>query len=243
VNIRERFGPNGGNRLLSALRQSDFSLLAPDLKEVSLKLGVPLHEPGERIEHVYFPQNGMISLLAVMQDGGAVEAATVGREGAVGAMAGLGLGPQNAFSRAVVQAKGDALRIRVPRFQAAILQSAPIRNLVLRYQDVLLSLIQQSAGCNALHQVEARLSRWLLQTRDRTDSDTLPLTQEFLSQMLGVRRTTVTLVARVLQSAGLIKYSRGRIVIIDRSGLEKRACECYAVTRRRSDEVFSKTKQ
>jgi CRP-like cAMP-binding protein len=231
-------GSNGRNRLLAALSPADFSLLAPNLKDISLTpQGTVLQEAGEAIKHVYFPQSGMISLLAVMQNGSAVETATVGREGAAGAMSGLG--SRIAPHRSVTQIEGLASRITVARFEAAVNASAAIKDLLVRYSDCLMMMIQQSAGCNALHALETRLSRWLLQTRDRNDSNRLPLTQEFLSQMLGVRRTTLTLIARDLQSAGLIRYRRGNIEILDRSGLEAKACECYAVIRRRGEEVFS----
>jgi len=235
-----RSGPNGRNRLLAALLPADFALLASHLKDTHFKQGVVLQEAGGRIEQVYFPNTGMISLLAVMQSGNAVESATIGREGAVGAMAGLG--GRIAVARAVVQVEGASSQISVSRFQTAIGESTGIRDLIERYNDVQMGSINQSVGCNALHHVETRLCRWLLQTRDRSDSDTLTLTQEFLSEMLGVQRTTVNLLARELQSAGLIRYRRGRIEIVDRAGLEKKACECYEVVRRRNEEVFSSSK-
>jgi CRP-like cAMP-binding protein len=228
---------NGQNRLLASLVPADFALLAPHLKEVSPKQGVFLQEAGDPIEQVYFPQSGMISLLAVMEAGNAVETATIGREGAVGAMSGLGA--RTATGRAVVQVMGVTARITVARFIEAVNLSPALRDLVIRYNDVQMALVQQSAGCNALHHVDSRLCRWLLQTRDRSDSDVLPLTQEFLSEMLGVQRTTVTMLARELQDLGLIHYRRGRIEIRDRSGLERKACECYDVVRRKTDEVFT----
>jgi CRP-like cAMP-binding protein len=228
---------NGRNRLLAALSPADFSLLAPNLKDISLTQGDVLQEAGEAIQHVYFPHSGMISLLAVMQNGSAVETATVGREGAAGAMSGLG--SRIAPHRSVSQIEGIASRIAAARFEAAVNGSASIKDLVVRYSDGLMMMIQQSAGCNALHTLETRLCRWLLQTRDRSDTNRLSLTQEFLSQMLGVRRTKLTLIARDLQDAGLIRYRRGQIEILDRSGLEAKACECYAVIKQRSEELFS----
>jgi CRP-like cAMP-binding protein len=227
---------NGQNRLLAAMGAADFSLLAPNLKDFSLTLGVVLQEPGQLFNQVYFPRIGMISLLAVMQDGTSVEIATVGREGAVGASAGLG--SRIAPHRSVVQIAGTAARIAIAPFQAAIDKSSSLKTLVARHNDSLLMMVQQSAGCNALHAAEARLCRWLLQARDRCDSDRLPLTQEFLAQMLGVRRTTLTLVARELQSAGLIRYARGKIEILDRAGLEATACECYKAVKRQAEGVF-----
>jgi CRP-like cAMP-binding protein len=200
------------------------------LKEVELGQGALLHEQGELIERVYFPNSGMISLLAVMEHGNAVETATIGREGAVGATAGLG--PRHAFTRAVVQMPGSASQISTSKFQAVVTASSPIRDIIVRHNEVLLAQVQQSAACNALHEAESRFCRWLLQSRDRSDNDVVPITQEFLAQMLGVRRTTVTLVAQSLQDAGLLRYRRGRIEILDRSTLEGRACECYRVVRR-----------
>jgi CRP-like cAMP-binding protein len=236
--IAGRSEPNKRNCLLATLRLAELSLLKDNLKEVALDQGTMLHEEGELIEHVYFPHSGMISLLAVMPEGEAIETATVGREGVVGATSGQR--PHRAFSRAVVQVAGAASRITISRFQAAVRQSEVITDLVTRYNEALLAQVQQSAACNALHQVEARLCRWLLQVRDRIESDSLPLTQEFLSQMLGVRRTTVTAVAGTLQATGLIRYHRrGHIDILDRRGLEETACGCYEIVRQQMKQFVS----
>jgi len=234
--MHDRSAPSGQNRLLAALQPADFSLLKPHLKQTTLEQGVLLHEQEDPVQQAYFPQSGMISLLAVMGDGQAIETAIVGREGTVGAMSGLG--PAHAPSRAVVQVPGTATVIATSRLQAAVRQSDHLKNVILHYKETLLAQVQQTAGCNALHKAEARLARWLLQTRDRTDGDRIPLTQEFLSQMLGVRRTTVTMVAGVLQKAGLIRYRRGYVEIIDRSGLEQAACECYGIIRRRNGQAL-----
>src|SRR5262245_6642872 len=224
------------NPFLAALPAADFALLAPHLRPVALEHGATLHEAGDDIEHAYFPQSGMISLVVVMRSGATVETATVGRGGAIGTAAGLG--SRCAFGRAVVQLAGAATRIPVSSFQAATKESPTLRALVVRYNDLLIGQIQQSVACNALHSLEARLARWLLQTHDCVDGDTLPLTQEFLGQMLGVRRTTVTIAARLLQVAGLISYRRGHIHILNRAGIEGLACECYAAVRRSADRVF-----
>lgn len=223
------------NRLLAALPLADLALLTPDLKEVHLAQGIVLQEQGDRIDDVYFPNEGIVSLLAVMQQGEAIETATIGREGAVGSLAGLG--PRRSHTRAVVQVAGTASKISAARFCKAAAHSAAIRDSIVRYGEMLLIQVQQTAACNALHDVEERLSRWLLQARDRVDGNTIRLTHEFLSQMLGVRRPTVTVVARMLQDAGLIRYHRGHIEIVDRRGLEARACECYAVIRQQIDKV------
>jgi CRP-like cAMP-binding protein len=225
-----------GNRLLAMLDRTDFELLSPHLCDAPLVQGLVLQEQEAPVEKVYFPVSGVISLISVMEGGEVVETAMVGREGAVGAFGGLG--PWNAFTRAVVQLPGLATVIPVASFQAAVAQSDRIRNLVLRYKETLLAQVQQTAACNALHHLEERLARWLLQALDRTDGSNLPLTQELISQMLAVRRSTVTVIAGKLQEAGLIRYHRGRIEIVDRLKLEEAACECYGTIRRRTDAVF-----
>jgi CRP-like cAMP-binding protein len=225
------------NLLLAALRPADFLLFAPDLKTVPIAQGDVLQEAGEAIEYVYFPQSGIISLLTVMQNGSTVETAIVGREGAMGAMSGLG--SRIAPHRAVVKIEGTASRIAAAAFETAVNGSAAIKDLTVRYSDFLMMMSQQSAGCSALHPLEKRLCQSLLQAQDRNDSKGLPLTQGFLSQLLGVRRTTLTVIARKIQAAGLIRYRRGRIEIVDRGGLEAKACECYELIRRRAKEVVS----
>jgi CRP-like cAMP-binding protein len=224
------------NRFLATLPPHDFALLAPQLRTITLERGVMLHDVGEEIEHVYFPHTGMVSLVAVMQSGATVETATVGRGGVIGASAGLGA--KSTFGRAVVQLPATAAWISALQFRAAANQSQAIRDLIVRYNDLLLAQVQQAVACNALHALEARLCRWLLQTHDCTDGDAIPLTQEFLGQMLGVRRTTVTAAARLLRSAGLIRYRRGLIQIVDRRALEDIACECYAAVTHNGHKIF-----
>jgi CRP-like cAMP-binding protein len=211
-------------------------LLAPHLRIITLERGVMLHDVGEEIDHVYFPHTGMVSLVTVMQSGATVETATIGRSGVIGASAGLGA--RTTVARAVVQLPGTAAWISASQFHTAANQSQAIRDLTARYHDVLLAQVQQSVACNALHAMEAKLCRWLLQAHDCIDGNIVPLTQEFLGQMLGVRRTTVTIAARLLQSAGLIRYRRGHIQILDRAALEDISCECYAVVRQNADKVF-----
>ena len=213
------------NKLLAALPRHQFDLLAPSLTTVSLQQGEVLAEPGDEVDHIYFPESGMLSLLAVLRDGKAIETATVGREGVVGAMAGLGL--YKSLVRVVVQLSMAVSKIPAPQFRKAAAQSDAIRNMCIQYNEVLLSQARVTAACNALHVVEARFCRWLLQTADRAESDTVALTQEFLAEMLGVRRTSVTEVASKIQAAGAINYSRGQITILKRSALEKMSCECY----------------
>jgi CRP-like cAMP-binding protein len=236
-----RTTPFGPNLLLAALPAADRALLDPHLKKVTLEQGTVLHEHGEPIERIYFPHSGMVSILTVMQQGEAVETATVGREGAVGSLSALG--PRRAHARAIVQVEGAASAIAVERFRSALNISAAIRDIAIRNGEMMLIQVQQSAACNALHGVEERLSRWLLQARDRVEDNTIRLTHEFLSQMLGVRRSTVTVIASELQRGGLIRYHRGHIEIVDRRGLEAKACECYAALRREIDEVILRTHQ
>jgi len=225
------------NRFLASLPPHDFSLLAPHLRTIALERGVMLHDVGEEIEHVYFPHTGMVSLVAVMQSGATVETAAIGRMGVIGASAGLGA--RSTFARAIVQLPGTAGWLSASHFHAAASQSQAIRDLIARYNEVLLAQVQQSVACNTLHTLEARLSRWLLEAHDCVDGKDIPLTQEFLGQMLGVRRTTVTIAARLLQTAGLIRYRRGLIQILDRGALEEIDCECYAVVRQNTEKVFT----
>lgn len=184
-----------------------------------------LLEVSEEVEYVYFPHDGMLSLLAVMRDGKAIETATVGREGVVGGMAGLGL--HRSLVRVVVQLPMTASRIAASHFRKAVSASEALRNLCINYNEVLLTQARITAACNALHPVEARFCRWLLQSADRAAGDTVALTQELLAEMLGVRRTSVTEVAGKMQLEGVITYSRGVIRIVDRAALERLSCECY----------------
>jgi len=214
-----------GNRLLAALPVDCLALLAPDRTEVVLGQGVVCYEPGDPIEQIYFPQTGMISLLVTAGDGATVAVASIGREGAAGLHSGLG--GRSSFTRAIVQIGGRFSVISASRFEQAVSRSAALCQLVQRYIETLLAAAQQNAACNAVHDGSSRLCRWLLQCADDIDSEQLPLTQEFLADMLGVRRTTVTLLARELQKKGVLRYSRGRITIVDRRTLEDCACECY----------------
>ena len=213
------------NKLLAALPRDQFDLLAPNLTTLSLQQAEVLAEPGDEFDHVYFPQSGMISLLAVLRDGKAIETATVGREGVVGAMAGMGL--YKSLVRAVVQLPMTVSRIPASQFRKAADQSDAVRKMCVQYNEVLLSQARVTAACNALHVIEAKFCRWLLQSGDRAESGTVALTQEFLAEMLGVRRTSVTEVASKMQAAGIINYSRGQITILKRSALEETSCECY----------------
>jgi CRP-like cAMP-binding protein len=218
------------NRLLAALPPDTLALLDRDLRQVSLQQGAILLEPGDQVEDIYFPQTGLISLLVLSRDGGAIETATVGCEGAVGLHGGLG--GRRSFTRATTQIGGRFSTIRAERFEHLANGSARVRDLILRYTEVLLAETQQISACNAKHAAGARLCRWLLQCADRTGRDELPLTQESVAQMLGIRRTTVTLLAQAIKVRGLVRYGRGHIVLLDRKGLEECACECYDIMRR-----------
>ena len=225
------------NRLLASLPRVDAERLDTSTTTVLLSQFTVLNQPGDEIEHIYFPHSGMISLLVVMRDGEAVETATVGREGAVGMMAGLGL--HITQTRTVVQVPLVASRIAAAQFRKAVQASVTLRDLIVRYNEVLLGQVQFVAACNALHPIQSRLARWILQTRDRIDDDQVPLTQELLSQMLGVRRGSISEIASKLQTAGLITYHRGAIEILDRAGLEKVACECYEAIKERAQKILS----
>jgi len=215
------------NRLLAALPPPLLERIQHDFKQIGLLQGHAIYEPGDQIDQIYFPQSGMISLLVVGKDGGAVETATIGREGAVGLHSALG--KRVSFTRATIQISGKFSVIRAAAFTQSLQGHAAVRDLITRYTEVLWTEAQQIAACNAVHEGPARLCRWLLQTADRIGSNQLPLTQELISQMMSVRRTTVTLLAQSLQRKGVIKYARGHIVIPDREHLEHCACECYAV--------------
>jgi CRP-like cAMP-binding protein len=229
------FGGPLDNKLLSALPRDQFALLAPHLTTQSFPQGLVLIEAGDEFEYVYFPHYGMLSLLAVLKDGKAIETATVGREGVVGAMAGLGL--YKSLVRVVVQLPISVTKIAATQFRKAASGSDTIRDLGIRYNEVLLSQARVTAACNAMHVVEQRFCRWLLQSADRAGSSTVNLTQEFLAEMLGVRRTSVTEVASKMQIAGAINYSRGVIKILDRPALEKMSCECYQTLLEQSDAI------
>jgi CRP-like cAMP-binding protein len=218
------------NRLLESLPAEDYGLVAPHLGPMDLERGRLLYDPGDRIDVVYFPLDGVISLMTLMENGAAIESATIGREGALGLMAAVS--PRQSLSRAIVQTPVKAIRIGAAQLHEAWEKSPRIRDLVDRHNEALFGHAIQSVACNALHSVEARFCRWLLTCHDRISSDTVALTQEFLADMLGVQRTTVTAVARTLQAKGAIRYRRGVVDIVDRAALEQLTCECYGVIHR-----------
>jgi CRP-like cAMP-binding protein len=216
-----------GNRLLATLSPSERALLDPAAEVVSLSRGDILFGMGDDVTAAHFPVPGtMVSLLVDLADGRTMEVATIGKEGAVGGIVSCGRPP--AFARAEVQIPGSAIRIDIKALEAAKARSSHVRDVFCRYADALLAQIMQSVACNAAHPLEARLCRWLLTTQDRSGGEELPLTQEYLAEMLGVQRTTVSGVARGLQAQGLISYRRGSVQILRRDRIEERACECYA---------------
>ena len=230
----------GENRLLRQLAAKDFSLLEPQLKKTKMEQGAVLHPAGGAIDHVYFPVSGMVSMLTILRTGQAIEIGVVGREGVVGGS--ISAEGSRSFAQAIVQMPGEAWRVGAAPFVKVFEASKNFRKQINAYQSILALQTQQSAACHALHTVEARLARWLLHAHDTVDNGTIDLTQEFLAHMLGVQRSSVSLTANALQKAGLIQYSRGRIKILDRDGVEDAACECYAVVKREMDKVAPRTK-
>jgi CRP-like cAMP-binding protein len=225
-----------GNRILAALPPADLGLLAPYLKQVSLKQDAVLVRSGEWNEQVYFPHSGTISFMLDMPDGQTVATSVIGHEGAVGMLSVLG--PFRSPTRAVVRFAGIASQISASRFHAAFGLSSAIRHAVQTHTRAVLMQFQHVAACNALHPVEARMARWLLHIHDRIDGSAIPLTQEALSQLLGVRRTTVTLVVSKLRALGAVRSDRRGLIEIDRRRLEKSTCECYEIMRRKFDQII-----
>jgi CRP-like cAMP-binding protein len=224
------------NRILGALPEPVYRRLLPELSLVSLEVADVLFEPGQEITALYFPVDGVVSLVTPLEDGAIVEVATIGNEGIVGVPLGNGGAP--ATVRAISQVAGASLRIGTGVFSSAVAKDGPFGMLVHSYEQALFSQIAQAAACNRLHSNEERLSRWLLMSHDRVGRDEFDITQEFLAQMLGSRRATVTLSAGILQRAGLIRYRRGHMIIVDREGLEGAACECYRIIKTTLDRVL-----
>jgi CRP-like cAMP-binding protein len=215
------------NRILSALPHAEYQRLQPDLELIHFSKCKTLYEIGDLIPHAYFLNSGMGSLLSVAQSGATVEIAMVGTEGMIGIP--IILRVQKTPHRIMVHIPGDALRIKAPAIYAEFKRGGKLQDVLLSYTHTLLTQISQSVLCNRFHPVEKRLCRWLLTTHDRVQGDTFHLTQEMISYMLGTPRTRVTMAAGVIQEAGLIRYKRGTITIIDRPGLEQTACECYRI--------------
>jgi CRP-like cAMP-binding protein len=225
------------NRLLASLSAADFELLRPHLNAVPLVHEATLFEPGDPLDHIYFPHSGIISLVVPLTGGQMVESAMVGRDTMFGGS--LAIGGLPSSNRVIVQLAGDGVTIDVAPFREIAEKSPNFRITLIRHEQALFVQAQQSAACNAAHTIEARLSRWLLRARDLSGSDKLALTQEFLAQMLGVQRSSVSIVANTLQQAGLIHYSRGRIEITNLAGLQAACCECYGTVKAHYDRVLN----
>ena len=224
------------NHLLAALPAEDRARIYPHLELVPMPLGDAVSEPGMPMRHVYFPTTCIVSLLYVMEDGASAEIAVVGNEGIVGVS--LFMGGETTTSRAVVQSAGHAYRLTGQLLKDAFFRAGPMQRLLLRYTQALLTQMSQTAVCNRHHSVDQQLCRWLLLSLDRLPSSELTMTQELIANMLGVRREGVTEAAGKLQRAGLIHYSRGRITVVDRPGLEARVCECYQVVKKEFDRLL-----
>jgi CRP-like cAMP-binding protein len=227
--------PLSVNRILAALTPEEQEQLAPHLEPVTLELRQILFRPDDRIRHVYFPTTAIVSLLTDLADGSGMEVGLVGREGMIGIAAILG-GEETKV--ATVQARGMGFRLESEKLREAFSKGGRLQSALLRYTHALMTQISQSVVCNARHVVEGRLARWLLMYHDRLDSDEFELTHEFMSNMLGVRRASVSEVAMKLQEMGFIRYQRGRITILDRKGMEEFACECYPVVKEKFDDLL-----
>jgi CRP-like cAMP-binding protein len=224
------------NRLLGAMPRADRDRVGAIARHVDMEVKTVLFEPGEAVESVYFPLTGVISLVTPLQDGSIVEVATVGNEGIVGVPL---IADGTLAVRAICQVRGAGLMIAAAAFLAELATNPSLRDVYDRYVPALFGQIAQAAACNRLHTNEERLSRWLLMSHDRVGLDEFSITHEFLGQMLGSRRATVTLSAGILQAAGLIRYHRGRLTIVDREGLEEVSCECYGAIKTELDGALS----
>jgi CRP-like cAMP-binding protein len=221
------------NQLLGALETASRKRIDPHLEPIKHKLGHIVCEAGGLLKHAYFPQGGVLSLLTVLEDGSAIETANIGREGAFGLFAAMY--SRASFNRCLVQLEGSMVRCPIELLRSEFQRSEHVRDLFVSYSETLLAQVQQTVACNAMHSTEERVCRWLLMMHDRAEGEALPYTHEFLSHMLGANRKSVTLAAQSLQTAGLISYRRGKIQVLDRPGLEKASCECYAIVKDRFD--------
>ncbi len=214
-----------GNRLLTRLPADEYQRLLPRLQLVPLALKHVLYEARSSIDYAYFPNRGVVSALTVMEDGRAIEVATIGDEGMVGLP--LLVGAKITANRVIVQVPGDALRMPEATLREEVSRDSALRRLLILYHTAFLAEVSQAVACNGLHSVHQRCCRWLLMTQDRAHSDVFPMTHEFLAEMLGVRRSTVSEVLEPFQEKGLIRYSRGKLTVLDRVGLMAGSCECY----------------
>ena len=223
------------NQLLAAMPEAEWKRWLPNIEAVDLPLGKVLYEPGATLGHVYFPTTAIISLLYVLENGASAEIAVVGNEGLIGIA--LFMGGESTLNRAVVQSAGKGFMLPAQAMKDEFNRGGAVMHLLLRYTQALITQMSQTAVCNRHHSLDQQLCRWLLLSLDRLEGSELVMTQELISNMLGVRREGVTEAALHLQSAGLIKYSRGRISVLDRPGIEKRSCECYGVVKKEYDRL------
>ena len=224
------------NHLLAALPVAELQRWLPQIESVELPLGQILYESGNTLSHVYFPSTAIVSLLYVMENGQSAEIAVVGNEGIVGIS--LFMGGDSTPSRALVQSAGRGFRLAAHLMKAEFNRAGPVMHVLLRYTQALITQMAQTAVCNRHHSLDQQLCRWLLLSLDRLPGNELVMTQELIANMLGVRREGVTEGARKLQEAGLIRYARGRITVLNRKGLEKRSCECYSVVKKEYDRLL-----
>jgi CRP-like cAMP-binding protein len=224
------------NRLLALLPPEDYKRLLPRLERVPLELKHVLCEARSPMDHAYFPSRGVLSALNVMEDGRAIEVATVGNEGMVGLP--LLVGARTATNRVIVQVPGEALRMRADVVRDEVSRDSALRRLLILYHTAFLAQVSQAVACNGLHSVQQRCCRWLLMTQDRAQSDVFPMTHELLAEMLGARRSTVSEILEPLQEKGLIRYSRGKFTILDRKGVLAYACECYRTIKEEFERLF-----
>jgi CRP-like cAMP-binding protein len=229
-------GHKCNNALLALLPDDEYNRLLPHLQLVPTPFNAMMYERGQTITHVYFPCSGAHSILATMENGAAVEVGTVGREGL--SVVEVLMGSDVANETTVCQVPGESLRMPLAAFRDAIAGDTALRRIALRYLQAYMSQVSQSVACNRLHSLEERFARWVLMSHDRVPGDEFQLTQEYLAIMLGVHRPSVTLVARAFQQAGLIKYNRGTMTILDRPGLEEACCECYGVVRKQFERLL-----
>ena len=221
------------NQLLGAMEPASRKRISPHLEPIELKLGAVVCEAGGLLKHAYFPQGSVLSLLTVLENGSAIETANIGREGAFGLFAAMY--SRVSFNRCIVQLVGPMVRCPIEVVQSEFKASEHLRDLFVSFSETLLSQVQQTVACNAMHTTEERMCRWLLMMHDRAEGETLTYTHEFLANILGTNRKSVTLAAQSMQNAGLISYRRGTMQVLDRAGLEKASCECYAIVRKRFD--------
>jgi CRP-like cAMP-binding protein len=221
------------NQLLGALETASRKRIVPHLEPIELKLGAVVCEAGGLLKQAYFPQGCVLSLLTVLENGSAIETANIGREGAFGLFAAMY--SRVSFNRCIVQLEGRMVRCPIELLQLEFRNSEHVRDLFVSYSETLLSQVQQTVACNAMHTTEARMCRWLLMMHDRAEGEYLTYTHEFLAHILGANRKSVTLAAQSMETAGLISYRRGTIQVLDRQALEKASCECYAIVRERFD--------